>query len=279
MTQTMETPRDESILAETFQDESIHEKWESVYRGNPAQDCFNDDMLARLLKICDLAEGANVLDAGCGVGDHTFRLARHGFRCVGVDISEPMLAHAREIAANTSTKYPIEFACASLEKLNFDRQFDLIHCRGVLMHIPNWRAALSSLCKLTAEDGRIMIWENNHRSLEMKIVGLAAVLRKPSRDRIANIDGIEFHDRKDGFAPLTRVANLRTLQSELEQHGVDVEVRRTSEFFDINRFPEGLLRNAAVRFNRICFSLPGTATLACGNVLIGKRNPRGVPPG
>jgi SAM-dependent methyltransferase len=47
-----------------------------------------------------LAAGARVLDLGCGFGRHAIALARRGYQVVGVDLSEPMLKLARELAAS-----------------------------------------------------------------------------------------------------------------------------------------------------------------------------------
>ncbi len=48
--------------------------------------------------VCGDVSGANVLDLGCGTGAYTRRLARWGARrVVGVDVSEGMLASAREL--------------------------------------------------------------------------------------------------------------------------------------------------------------------------------------
>jgi 2-polyprenyl-3-methyl-5-hydroxy-6-metoxy-1,4-benzoquinol methylase len=258
-----------SNLADTFQDKSIHDRWESVYRGNSLQDRFNDRMLDALIPQCGLSEG-NVLDAGCGIGEHTIRFAERGFRCVGVDVSDTVLELAGHSIMNTPNGQ-VEFVHGSLETLDLHRAFDLIHCRGVLMHIPRWRIALTQLCRHLAPGGTIMIWENNHRSIEMKIARAMRLFRKPSRRRVVTPDGIEFHDQKPGYAPLTRVANLGSMERELDRLGIDVVVRRTSEFFDINRFPIGIARNMSIRFNRIAFRFPITRDLACGNVIIGRR--------
>ena len=47
-----------------------------------------------------LASGARVLDLGCGFGRHAIALARHGYRLTGLDLSEPMLKLAHELAAS-----------------------------------------------------------------------------------------------------------------------------------------------------------------------------------
>jgi SAM-dependent methyltransferase len=59
---------------------------------------------------CDLIESAaarfggarptTILDVGCGTGRHSIELARRGFRVTSVDLSESMLRHARENAAD-----------------------------------------------------------------------------------------------------------------------------------------------------------------------------------
>lgn len=62
------------------------------YDAETAQ--FTEDLPAYL----ELVErfGGPVLDVGCGTGRVAVYLARHGYRVVGIDISEAMLAHARE---------------------------------------------------------------------------------------------------------------------------------------------------------------------------------------
>ena len=47
-----------------------------------------------------LAAEARVLDLGCGFGRHAIALARHGYHLTGLDLSEPMLKLARELAAS-----------------------------------------------------------------------------------------------------------------------------------------------------------------------------------
>jgi SAM-dependent methyltransferase len=69
-------------------------------------------------------EGAAVLDAGCGTGRVAIELARRGFDVVGVDVSEEMLAVAREVAPE------LDWALADLADLDLGREFALIVAAG-----------------------------------------------------------------------------------------------------------------------------------------------------
>jgi ubiquinone/menaquinone biosynthesis C-methylase UbiE len=88
-----------------------------------------------------------------------------------VDISENVLETARRDAALRGLASRTSFVCQALEDLTFDDDtFDAVHCRGVLMHIPQWEKALASLCRVLKPGGRIAIMEGNDKSLEMAIV-------------------------------------------------------------------------------------------------------------
>src|SRR5260370_1056796 len=87
-----------SDLRRVFQKNEIHESWETVYRRDRSQQLFNERLLARILGQLALPVGSSVLDAGCGTGEHTLRLAGFGFSCVGVDLSRPVLERAKERA-------------------------------------------------------------------------------------------------------------------------------------------------------------------------------------
>lgn len=77
-----------------------------------------------------------VLDFGCGVGRLTRALASHFENYIGVDISEPMLAHAREWHADCTR-------CGFVLNVRDDLQIlesasvDLIYTRYVLQHLPS----------------------------------------------------------------------------------------------------------------------------------------------
>jgi len=68
-----------------------------------------------LLQNMRLRPGGALLDLGCGAGRHAIALAKRGLRVTGVDISDPMLRHARERAEAAGTQ--VNFTQADLARL------------------------------------------------------------------------------------------------------------------------------------------------------------------
>jgi ubiquinone/menaquinone biosynthesis C-methylase UbiE len=77
-------------------------------------------------RLAGCAAGADVLDVPCGFGRHAVPLARAGYRVVGVDRSEALLAEARRRAAGA--RWP-KLVHADYRKLPFaDESFDAAVC-------------------------------------------------------------------------------------------------------------------------------------------------------
>ena len=73
----------------------IHQQWESAYRTKLNERFYEivfDDLKQRLNEYSN----GLFLDAGCGIGAHSIRLAQHGFSIVGIDFSEGVLSTAKE---------------------------------------------------------------------------------------------------------------------------------------------------------------------------------------
>ncbi|MCI0355315.1 MAG: class I SAM-dependent methyltransferase [Acidobacteria bacterium] len=259
-------------LKDTFESSETHQRWESVYRTHPLLDRLNDQILERLLEIMRPAPGALLLDAGCGVGSHLMRFARRGFQCTGVDISQIVLKQAAENVARSRLGAYVKLSCEALEKLSFaDASFDLVHCRGVLMHIPDWKRALGELLRVLKPGGRIALLEANHRAVEARLVRLARRFRQSQSRMQPTADGVEFWSEEGGHPFVHRVANQRVLRQELESRGVRPLGSFAAEFWDVNFFPAGLGRNAAIRFNQLWFALHGPAWLGSGVAIVGEK--------
>ncbi len=260
------------ILKETYAQDEIHSHWESVYRGNPIQDRFDDEVIDRILKYLNPPPDALFLDAGCGVGAHSLRLARRGYRCVGVDISENVLRTAKKNAATHGLESRTSFVCQSLEDLAFgDNYFDAVHCRGVLMHIPQWEKALANLCRVLKPGGRIAVLESNHKSLEMAIVLLFRQIWARESKMIKTAGGLEFWSEEKGQPFLVRFADIQCLMNELEANQVQILKRLAHEFWDIHRFPRELMRNVVIRCNYWYFFLSLPPFGCVGNAIVGEK--------
>ncbi|THA59524.1 class I SAM-dependent methyltransferase [Streptomyces sp. A0958] len=73
--------------------------------------------------------GARVLDAGCGTGRVTIRLAELGYDCVGVDVDPSMLAVARKQAPHLPW-FRADLAAFDPAALGIEAGFDLVVAAG-----------------------------------------------------------------------------------------------------------------------------------------------------
>ncbi|MBR3783726.1 MAG: bifunctional demethylmenaquinone methyltransferase/2-methoxy-6-polyprenyl-1,4-benzoquinol methylase UbiE [Bacteroidales bacterium] len=96
----------------------------------------------------------NVLDVACGTGDMAVSLVERGCTVTGVDISEEMLAIARQ-------KAPIvTFMIADAEHLPFhDASFDAVTCAFGVRNFVHLEQGLSEMLRVLKPGGRMVILE------------------------------------------------------------------------------------------------------------------------
>lgn len=110
---------------------------------------------------------SQVLEIGCGTGEHTRRLVDSGFHVTAVDKHEGMLDIARD-------KCDAEFQEAALPSLDLDRRFDLVVAiRGVVNHLlpGEVNPAFEAIHRHLNQDG-IFIFDNARLPQEGNEVGL-----------------------------------------------------------------------------------------------------------
>ena len=93
---------------------------------------------------------ARLLDLGCGAGQDTRALKRAGFRVVGLDVSHPLLDHARRRSPRLS------LVQADIRHLPYvPGIFDGIWAAASLIHLPksSVQASLRGLARLTMPGG------------------------------------------------------------------------------------------------------------------------------
>jgi SAM-dependent methyltransferase len=123
------------------------------------------DFLYDVLSGLSLTPGANVLDLGCGEGQHTIPLARdHGFVALGIDPVPRNLEIAKKaldkaIRDDASLNHRVRFSPGAAESIPADDDsIDLIWCKEVLM-FADLERAVAECHRVLREDGRMLIYQ------------------------------------------------------------------------------------------------------------------------
>jgi SAM-dependent methyltransferase len=115
-----------------------------------------------LVEAVTAIPGGRVLDVGCGTGSTTLAIARRlgpSSRCVGIDISEPVITAAREHA--DQERAPVSFILGDAQEHAFDpRAFDAVVSRFGVMFFPDPVRAFANLRQAAAGDAllRAVVW-------------------------------------------------------------------------------------------------------------------------
>ena len=90
----------------------------------------NSTLLTFAQQFLDAGRGTRCLDIGCGAARNALPLAQMGFQVTGTDLSEPMLAAARERI--NAAGIPVDFVLAPMAPLPFrNESFDFVIAHGI----------------------------------------------------------------------------------------------------------------------------------------------------
>jgi SAM-dependent methyltransferase len=104
------------------------------------------------------AHGGRALDLGCGTGQHAALFARHFDEVLAVDISDPMLAYAREHRPADNISYHRRDMTEVTDST--DGRFDFVFSAHALHHVDNLTAALERIRALTRPGGQVVLVDN-----------------------------------------------------------------------------------------------------------------------
>jgi ubiquinone/menaquinone biosynthesis C-methylase UbiE len=125
----------------------------------------------RSFELLLLAEGDQVLDVGCGLGEDVRAIAGlvRGVSVVGIDASEDKI---REASAETlGLPRPVDFRVGDAYGLPFEGEtFDACRADRVFHHLVDPQKALAEMARVTRPGGRIAVSDTDYDSLVVEAV-------------------------------------------------------------------------------------------------------------
>jgi SAM-dependent methyltransferase len=125
-------------------------------------DAMLEPYARRLLGAAEIAPHERVLDVGCGTGTTTLAAAAGAREALGVDISEPMIARARDQAREQGLANA-RFEVADAQTAPFETELhDIVISRFGVMFFDDPVAAFANLRKAMRRNGRTVFvcWQN-----------------------------------------------------------------------------------------------------------------------
>ena len=256
-------------MNDVFEQESLVERWDTDYY-QPVSEWLYDRAICDMLRIMGPEESATVLDAGCGVGLHTIRVARAGYSVVAADISEAALRDARQRVKEAGLEQKVIFRQADLTDLDFDdASFDYVFSWGVVIHIADAQKALDELARIVAPGGKLALYITNRRGIDHAAKSAVRfILRKPFVDLHRSNLGEQTWYEKEGGRLCVWQFNPDAVTQHMATQGFRLISRRIGEFSEIQRHTGGLLRKVVLRINNVAYRCNLTARIATGNMLI-----------
>jgi avermectin B 5-O-methyltransferase len=116
-----------------------------------------DAMIDHLASFAKLKPKERVLDAGCGEGRASLRLAeKFGVNVTGIDVVPEALAIAKKRAAATNAA--VDYIEGDYNHLPFpDKTFDLVFALETFTHSPDPRKTLREFWRVLKPGGRVVI--------------------------------------------------------------------------------------------------------------------------
>jgi len=123
----------------------------------------HEKIIEKELDIIGFKPNLKALDAGCGTGAVTRRIASRVplGEVHGVDVDPLFIDEAKKLALKEGVKN-IEFAVGNIDNLDYENEtFDVSFCRLVLMHVRNPVKTIAELKRVTKKGGVVATSDND----------------------------------------------------------------------------------------------------------------------
>ena len=111
--------------------------------------------------------GKDVLEGGCGGGQHLMFVAPVAKSVTAVDLNTVEIARKRNSNAKNVT-----FVEGDLALVNFGRQFDVVICIGVIQHTDDPNLTFDNLYRHLAPGGKMIVWTYSAEGNELVRFGV-----------------------------------------------------------------------------------------------------------
>lgn len=254
--------------AAVFETDDTITSWDDDYY-HPISLRLYDAAVERMLLEMGVPAGSRILDAGCGPGVHSIRVAKAGHDVLGIDLSESMLGEARRRVSDAGLTDHVEFRQEDLTKLTLsDQSFDFVFSWGVIIHIPDVERAVSELARVVKPGGSLALYVTNQGALDHKFEDALRYLARKPLDAKSLPQGLgvryEYHDQE---LWLWRM-KISWLVDFLSQQGFELRSRLPGEFTEVQRRCRGFPRRMLLRLNNFYYRWGFPASLAVSNLLV-----------
>jgi len=191
---------------------TIYKKW---YRKRKGRNSYHNESAARRdLDGFDFS-GQKVLDAGCGIGYHTYIISEAAKSVVGVDVNEESLLQAKELAASKAGFVRCDLDFLPFKDNSFDRCISI-----VVMPYVNEEKALTEISRVLKDHGLLLVKHNSkeflgkiwHKNLSKWLLGSLMPKLKRQKDYLYQLKLTTAFDER--FISLAEHAGLRPLKQE-----------------------------------------------------------------
>jgi ubiquinone/menaquinone biosynthesis C-methylase UbiE len=122
-----------------------------------------EPITSKELKIMDIHPNMKILDAGCGTGAVTRKIAQLSKQgiSIGIDLDPLFIETAKTLAENEGISN-ILFEQGNIDEISYeDGFFDRAYCRLVLMHVDDPVKTVRELIRVTKKGGLVAISDND----------------------------------------------------------------------------------------------------------------------